>query len=221
MPRLPEQGKLQESIFSPGAKRVAAVISHEEAIYLNHNYVGIEHLLLALLTAAKEKTIAPVFDVFNLDIERVRRQVWFFEIRGEKPVTEEVSKYTPRAITAISLAVEESVKSGAKKINSIHLLIGLVREGEGQKPQGVATHILARNGIDSSQLEKLRELAKKLEDPAVSKEETESDSHIQSLNRLKNRISQDPTLDDKVKTRRLKAVDRQIKVIQEAESEQK
>ncbi len=119
--------------FSEKARRVLS-LAQEEAQRFNHNYIGTEHILLGLV----RETSGTAADVLvNLDVElaKVRSAVEFIIGRGERATTGEIG-LTPRAKKVIELAVDEARRLGHNYIGTEHLLIGLMREGEGV-PAGV------------------------------------------------------------------------------------
>src|SRR5215469_7806348 len=112
--------------FSERARRVL-VLAQEEAALLGHNYIGTEHLLLGLL---REDTgvAAIVLKEFGVELSQVRAMVERVVGRGTtEPDVER--RFTPRAQVVITLAVSESWRAPA--IDTEHILLGLVREGEG------------------------------------------------------------------------------------------
>ncbi len=112
--------------FSEAARRVL-VLAQEEAALLGHNYIGTEHLLLGLL---REDTgvAAAVLKEFGVELGQVRAMVERVVGRGTtEPDVER--RFTPRAQVVVTLAVSESWRAPA--IETEHILLGLVREGEG------------------------------------------------------------------------------------------
>ena len=119
--------------FSDEARR-ALTLAQEEATRLNHNYLGTEHLLLGLVRET-EGTAARVLQNMGIELAKVRTAVEFIIGRGETPVRGEVG-LTPRAKRVIELTIEEARvlgpnASGSQDIGTEHLLLGLLREGEG------------------------------------------------------------------------------------------
>ncbi|MBI2860890.1 MAG: ATP-dependent Clp protease ATP-binding subunit [Chloroflexi bacterium] len=125
--------------FSERARRVLT-IAQEEARSLNHNYIGTEHILLGLVRE-EEGVAAKVITSLGVGLSKVRSAVEFIIGRGEKPSTGETG-LTPRAKKVIELAIDEARHLGHNYIGTEHLLLGLIREGE-----GVAAHVLESLGI--------------------------------------------------------------------------
>jgi ATP-dependent Clp protease ATP-binding subunit ClpC len=125
--------------FSERARRVLT-IAQEEARQLNHNYIGTEHILLGL-AREEEGVAAKVIINLGVSLNKVRSAVEFISTRGEKPSTGETG-LTPRAKRVIELAIDEARQMGHNYIGTEHLLLGLLREGE-----GVAAGVLESLGI--------------------------------------------------------------------------
>ncbi|XVU28132.1 ATP-dependent Clp protease ATP-binding subunit [Actinoplanes sp. CA-054009] len=123
--------------FTDSARRVV-VLAQEEARALDHDYVGTEHLLLGLI---REGTAAP-----GVSVESARQRVE--EIIGRGPRTPDGHiPFTPRAKKVLELSLREALRLGHDHIGPEHLLLGLLREGE-----GVASQVLVRLGADVQQL---------------------------------------------------------------------
>ena len=131
--------------FSERARRVLS-LAQEEAQRFNHNYIGTEHVLLGLVRET-EGVAARVLSNLNVELVKVRSAVEFIIGRGERPTPGEIG-LTPRAKKVIELAVDEARRLNHLYIGTEHLLIGLMREGE-----GVAAGVLESLGIS---LEKVR-----------------------------------------------------------------
>ena len=114
--------------FSEGARRVLS-LAQEEAQRFHHSYIGTEHILLGLARET-EGLAAQVLANMGVDLEKVRSAVEFIIGRGEKPIVGEIG-LTPRAKKVIELAVDEARRMNHNHIGTEHLLIGLLREGEG------------------------------------------------------------------------------------------
>jgi ATP-dependent Clp protease ATP-binding subunit ClpC len=125
--------------FSERARRVLTV-AQEEARNLNHSYIGTEHILLGLVRE-EEGVAARVLTNLGISLGKVRSAVEFIIGRGEKPSTGETG-LTPRAKKVIELAIDEARQLGHNYIGTEHLLLGLLREGE-----GVASNVLDSFGI--------------------------------------------------------------------------
>ena len=126
--------------FTERARRVIH-FAQEEAQRLQHNYIGTEHLLLGLIREG-EGIAAKVLKSFDVDLEKVRQAVEQVIGRGDRPVSGEVG-LTPRAKKVIELAVDEARSLNHHYIGTEHLLLGLLREG-----QGVAARVLESFGLD-------------------------------------------------------------------------
>ncbi len=114
--------------FTERARQVV-VLAQEEARSLSHNYIGTEHILLGLLRE-EEGLAARVLDSLNITIERTRQQVVRIIGRGEE-VTAGQIPFTPRAKNVLELALREALSLGHNYIGTEHILLGLIREGEG------------------------------------------------------------------------------------------
>jgi len=125
--------------FSERARRVLT-LAQEEARQLNHNYIGTEHILLGLVRE-EEGVAAKVLINLGVALTKVRSAVEFIIGRGEKAGTDETG-LTPRAKRVIELAIDEARNLGHNYIGTEHLLLGLLREGE-----GVAAGVLDSLGI--------------------------------------------------------------------------
>ncbi len=126
--------------FTERAQQVL-VLAQEEAKRLNHNFIGTEHILLGLV---REGSGIAARALQNLDIElvRVRSEVEKIIGKGDKAQVQGIS-YTPRAKKVIELAIEEGQNLGHNYVGTEHLLLGLLREGE-----GIAAQVLTNLGID-------------------------------------------------------------------------
>ena len=114
--------------FSERARRVLS-LAQEEAQRFNHNYIGTEHILLGLVRET-EGVAAKVLANLNVELVKVRSAVEFIIGKGERPAPGEIG-LTPRAKKVIELAVDEARRLNTHYIGTEHLLIGLMREGEG------------------------------------------------------------------------------------------
>ena len=131
--------------FSERARRVLT-LAQEEAQQLNHNYIDTEHILLGL-AREEEGVAAKVLTNLGASLNKIRAKVEYVIGRGGKPSTGETG-LTPRAKRVIELAIDEARHLGHNYIGTEHLLLGLLREG-----QGVAGEILESLGAS---LEKVR-----------------------------------------------------------------
>ena len=114
--------------FSERARRVLS-LAQEEAQRFNHNYIGTEHILLGLVRE-NEGVAARVLLNQNVELSKIRSAVEFIISRGDRPPPGEIG-LTPRAKKVIELAVDEARRLNHHYIGTEHLLIGLMREGEG------------------------------------------------------------------------------------------
>ena len=119
--------------FSERARRVLS-LAQEEAQRFNHNYIGTEHILLGLARET-DGVAAKVLTNLGVELNKVRSAVEFIIGRGERATPGEIG-LTPRAKKVIELAVDEARRLSHNYIGTEHLLIGLMREGEGV-PAGV------------------------------------------------------------------------------------
>ena len=131
--------------FTERARRVLT-LAQEEAQRFNHNYIGTEHLLLGLVREG-DGVAAKVLSNLGVDLNKVRSAVEFIIGRGDRSGTGEIG-LTPRAKKVIELAVDEARRLNHSYIGTEHLLLGLVREGE-----GVAAGVLESLGVN---LERVR-----------------------------------------------------------------
>ena len=160
--------------FSERARRVLS-LAQEEAQRFNHNYIGTEHILLGLVRET-EGVAAKVLANLSVELVKVRSAVEFIIGRGERPTPGEIG-LTPRAKKVIELAVDEARRLGHHYIGTEHLLIGLMREGE-----GVAAGVLESLGVS---LDKVRAETNRI----LSQSASQSSSQTRQGNRT-------PTLDE-------------------------
>jgi ATP-dependent Clp protease ATP-binding subunit ClpA len=125
--------------FTERARKVLS-LAQEEAQRFKHNYIGTEHLLLGLIRE-EEGVGARVLNSLGADADKVRRAIEFIIGRGDRIVLGEVG-LTPRSKKVIELAVDEARSLGHHYIGTEHLLLGLLREGE-----GIAAGVLESLGI--------------------------------------------------------------------------
>ncbi len=131
--------------FTERARKVLS-LAQEEAQRFNHNYIGTEHLLLGLVREG-DGVAAKVLSNLGVELNKVRSAVEFIIGRGDRIVLGEIG-LTPRAKKVIELAVDEARRLNHHYIGTEHLLLGLVREGE-----GIAAGVLESLGVN---LEKVR-----------------------------------------------------------------
>ncbi|MGI6658536.1 MAG: ATP-dependent Clp protease ATP-binding subunit [Dethiobacteraceae bacterium] len=127
--------------FTERAQKVL-VLAQEEARRFNHSYVGTEHLLLGLVREG-DGIAAKVLLSLGVELNAVRQQIEKLIGKGDQPVRVQGVNYTPRAKKVIELAIEEGQGLGHNYIGTEHLLLGLIREGE-----GIAAQVLTKMGVD-------------------------------------------------------------------------
>src|SRR3990170_4551020 len=159
--------------FTERARKVLT-LAQEEAQRFNHNYIGTEHLLLGLVRAG-DGVAAKVLANLGVGLNKVRSAVEFIIGRGDRMVLGEIG-LTPREKKVIELAVDEARRLNHHYIGTEHLLLGLVREGE-----GIAAGVLESLGVnlDKVRSETIRVLS-------------QSSPHFQSETRTPSRT---PTID--------------------------
>jgi ATP-dependent Clp protease ATP-binding subunit ClpA len=126
--------------FTDRARRVV-VLAQEEARMLNHNYIGTEHILLGLIHEG-EGVAAKALESLGISLEAVRQQVEEIIGQGQQAPSGHIP-FTPRAKKVLELALREALQLGHNYIGTEHILLGLIREGE-----GVAAQVLVRLGAD-------------------------------------------------------------------------
>jgi ATP-dependent Clp protease ATP-binding subunit ClpC len=141
--------------FTDRGKRVFA-LAQDEAIRHNHNYIGTEHLLAALLRDA-DSVAARALTALGIELAKVRTALDFIVGRGDQPTSPTEITLSPRTKKVIELASDEARKLGHSHAGAEHILLGLVREGE-----GIASGILeslgaSRERVRAKVLELLRE----------------------------------------------------------------
>jgi ATP-dependent Clp protease ATP-binding subunit ClpA len=127
--------------FNDRAKRVLA-LAQDEAIRFNHNYIGVEHLLLGLVREG-EGVAARVLDSFGVELSKVRTAVEFVVGRGDSSTTPSQITLSPRTKKVIELAIDEARQLGHSGVATEHLLLGIVREG-----QSIASGVLESLGVE-------------------------------------------------------------------------
>ncbi|MGN0097242.1 MAG: ATP-dependent Clp protease ATP-binding subunit [Corynebacterium sp.] len=130
--------------FTDRARRVV-VLAQEEARALNHNYIGTEHILLGLIHEG-EGVAAKALESMGISLEAVRTEVEDIIGTGGHPPSGYIP-FTPRAKKVLELALREALQLGHKYIGTEHILLGLIREGE-----GVAAQVLVKLGADLSRV---------------------------------------------------------------------
>ncbi len=137
MPSLAHNGRMFER-FTDAARRVI-VLAQEESRLLNHNYIGTEHLLLGLLREA-DGAAGQVLTSFGITVEGAQAQVAETTPPGASAPAGHIP-FNSRAKAMLELSLREALGLGHRYIGTEHLLLGLIREGE-----GVAHQIMARHG---------------------------------------------------------------------------
>jgi ATPases with chaperone activity, ATP-binding subunit len=126
--------------FTDRARRVV-VLAQEEARMLNHNYIGTEHILLGLIHEG-EGVAAKALESLGISLEGVRQQVEEIIGQGQSAPSGHIP-FTPRAKKVLELSLREALQLGHNYIGTEHILLGLIREGE-----GVAAQVLVKLGAD-------------------------------------------------------------------------
>ena len=126
--------------FTDRARRVV-VLAQDEARSLEHNYIGTEHILLGLIREG-EGVAAKALEMANISLEGVRNQVIEIIGKGENDSKDHIP-FTPRAKKVLELSMREALQLGHNYIGTEHILLGLIREGE-----GVANQVLTNLGAD-------------------------------------------------------------------------
>ncbi|MDQ6725763.1 MAG: ATP-dependent Clp protease ATP-binding subunit, partial [Actinomycetota bacterium] len=130
--------------FTDRARRVV-VLAQEEARLLNHNYIGTEHILLGLIHEG-EGVAAKALEQLGISLEAVRTQVEEIIGQGGSSPSGHIP-FTPRAKKVLELSLREALQLGHNYIGTEHILLGLIREGE-----GVAAQVLVKLGADLSRV---------------------------------------------------------------------
>src|SRR5881275_3171933 len=126
--------------FTDRARRVV-VLAQEEARMLNHNYIGTEHILLGLIHEG-EGVAAKALESLGISLDAVRQQVEEIIGQGQQAPSGHIP-FTPRAKKVLELSLREALQLGHNYIGTEHILLGLIREGE-----GVAAQVLVKLGAD-------------------------------------------------------------------------
>jgi ATP-dependent Clp protease ATP-binding subunit ClpC len=130
--------------FTNQSRRVV-VLAAEEARGLHHNYIGTEHILLGLLRDS-EGTAATALEAADVTLEGARREVETIIGRGKQEPSGNIP-FTPRAKKVLELSLREAVQLGDNSIGTGHILLGLIREGD-----GVAVQMMINLGADPSSI---------------------------------------------------------------------
>jgi len=126
--------------FTDRARRVV-VLAQDEARRLDHNYIGTEHILLGLIHEG-QGVAAKALDSLGVNLAAVRQQVEEIIGRGQQTPSGHIP-FTPRAKKVLELSLRESLALGHTYIGTEHILLGLIREGD-----GVAAQVLVKLGAD-------------------------------------------------------------------------
>jgi ATP-dependent Clp protease ATP-binding subunit ClpC len=126
--------------FTDRARRVV-VYAQDEARMLNHNYIGTEHLLLGLIHE-DEGLAARALKTLGVSLDETRQEIEDIIGRGEGAQTGHIP-FTPRAKKVLELSLREALQLDHSYIGTEHILLGLLREGD-----GVAAQVLVRSGVD-------------------------------------------------------------------------
>jgi len=173
--------------FTDRARRVV-VLAQEEAKMLNHNYIGTEHILLGLIHEG-EGVAAKALESMGISLDSVREQVTDIIGTGQQQPTGHIP-FTPRAKKVLELSLREALQLGHNYIGTEHILLGLIREGE-----GVAAQVLVKLGAD---LNKVRQTVIQLlsgyqggkEQVAVGANEQQADKGSQVLDQFGRNLTQ-------------------------------
>ena len=129
--------------FTDRARRVV-VLAQEEARMLDHNHIGTEHILLGLIREGGG-VAAKALESLGISLEAVRQQVGEIAGQGQQAPSGHIP-FTPRAKKVLELSLREALQLGHNYIGTEHILLGLIREGD-----GVAAQVLVKLGADPSQ----------------------------------------------------------------------
>jgi ATP-dependent Clp protease ATP-binding subunit ClpC len=163
--------------------RKVMFLAREEAARLQHDYIGTEHLLLGILREG-EGIAATVLHNLNLDLDAIRQAVENMVSSSGGTLTIGEIPFTPRAKRVLELSVDEARQLGHNYVGTEHLLLGLIREGE-----GIAARVLLELGVDRK---KVREETLKLlgGTPAQNREEREERAETPALNQFGRDLTQ-------------------------------
>jgi ATP-dependent Clp protease ATP-binding subunit ClpC len=154
LPAEPEGSKQMFERFADTARRVV-VLAQEEARRLDHNYIGTEHILLGLIREG-EGTAAEVLGSLDINLDRVRTMVEEIIGRGKRTPSGHIP-FTPRSKKVLELSLRESLQLGHDYIGTEHILLGLIREGEGVAAQVLKNLAGSLTEVRERVLEVLRE----------------------------------------------------------------
>jgi ATP-dependent Clp protease ATP-binding subunit ClpC len=177
--------------FTERARR-SIVLAQEEAQRLGNNYIGTEHILLGIISEG-ESLAAKVLETLGVNLAKVRAEVEAIVGRGGQTVQQEMV-FTPRAKRVIELAFEEARQLNHNYIGTEHLLLGLIREGE-----GVAARVLTNLGVDPAKVRQqttsLLGAESQTQGPAKGKSKTPTlDAYGRDLTQLAREGKLDPVV---------------------------
>jgi ATP-dependent Clp protease ATP-binding subunit ClpA len=135
--------------FTDQARRIV-VLAQEEARMLNHNYIGTEHILLALIHEGMG-IAARALESLGITEEAARQQVEEIIGRGQQDPPRGHIPFTPRAKKTLELSLREAIALGNTSVGTEHILLGLIREGDG-KSENPATQVLDGLGVDPNRV---------------------------------------------------------------------
>ena len=167
--------------FTDRARRVV-VLAQEEARMLNHNYIGTEHILLGLIHEG-EGVAAKALESLGISLEAVRQQVEEIIGQGQQAPSGHIP-FTPRAKKVLELSLREAQQLGHNYIGTEHILLGLIREGD-----GVAAQVLVRLGASLGPVrQQVIELLQAYQGQAQAAKATAAPAPIPSLERQLARL---------------------------------
>ncbi|MDB4419111.1 ATP-dependent Clp protease ATP-binding subunit [bacterium] len=186
--------------FTPRAQQVLA-LARKEADRFNHNYIGTEHVLLGLIKLGQGVAVS-VLERMGLELENVRREVEKEVGSGPEQKTSSSIPYTPRVKKVLSLANKEAQQLSHSYVGTEHILLGLLREGE-----GMASRVLERLNVDlqTTRNEILAEI-----DPNFSGEDVDDDFDFEDDGEDEGGETLGVEGDGKTKTPALKAFGRDL-----------
>ncbi len=194
--------------FTERAQQVL-VLAQEEAKRLNHNFIGTEHLLLGLVREGSG-IAARALQNMGVDLNRVRHEVEQITPRGEKVASPHGISYTPRAKRVVELSIEESQNLGHNYVGTEHIMLGLLREGE-----GVAAQVLSNMGLDLKRARReVIQLLGGAEGPARSRDEEKNSPQtptVDTFGRDLTKLAREGKLDPVIG--REKEIERVIQVL--------
>src|SRR6266700_128231 len=161
--------------FSDRARRVV-VLAQEEARMLNHNYIGTEHILLGLIHEG-EGVAAKALESLGISLDAVRQQVEVIIGQGQQAPSGHIP-FTPRAKKVLELADREARALGHNYIDTEHILLGLIREGD-----GVAAQVLVKLGPDLDDLAQEIAQVRREKEAAIDRQDFEAAAALRDKER--------------------------------------